>query len=219
MTALAIEHLDFAQRMAAELLNWATLDGEGVDELHPRYVTVTEGRDGPGAVQRAKYSSCADLAHWLLRCIGVRCDWLNRADDNDGRNWKSGVNLNWLCPPPIGPCSVASSRLIDDPEPGDIFVENNVHGGHVFVAIRYDAINDILTSAEYGQPGGKVKHRKGFRAAFKRNALSHLRLRDVLASGVCVADPDVSLLDLPEAGFVRDSPFSVPGIQDPKADP
>jgi hypothetical protein len=182
-----------AQAFAVALLRKAVNDEHGRDESDPFYKRVTENRDGPTPILRAKYSSCADLAHWLLRCLGVRAGWLNRNDDGDAQLWKSGVNLNWLCPSKtIGKCPIACPILQGDPGPGDIFVEKNAHGGHVFCAISYDAATDTLVTAEYGQPGGMRKVRTGFKAAFSKRAYSHIRLADVLAQ--CTAEPDVSPL-------------------------
>lgn len=181
-----------AQAFAQALLRKAVNDEHGRDESDPFYKVVTENRDGPTPAMRAKYSSCADLGHWLLRCLGVRADWLNRDDDADAQRWRSGVNLNWLCPKPIGKCSIARAKLTANPEPGDVFVESNVYGGHVFCAIAYDTATDTLTTAEYGQPGGKLKRRAGFRAAFAKHPLSHIRLADVLE--ICTAPVDVSPL-------------------------
>ncbi len=183
-------NLPEAQTLAAALLRYAVADGAGRSELDPVYRVITENRDGPTPALRARYSSCGDLAHWLLRCLGVRAAWLNRDDDGDGQPWRSGVNLNWLCPPPIGRCTLASPDLQGSPAPGDIFVENNAHGGHVFCCIEYDPTTDTLVTAEYGQPGGVRKVRRGFSAAFhSKKSLSHIRLVDVLSSGLCVAPP------------------------------
>jgi hypothetical protein len=193
--ALTLADLDRAQKLAQTLLSKAVNDEHGRDESDPFYKVVTENRDGPTPKLRAKYSSCADLAHWMLRCLGVRADWLNRNDDGDAHPWRNGVNLNWLCPPPIGKCALAHSKLVADPAPGDVFVESNQFGGHVFCVIAYDAEADMLTTAEYGQPGGKRKRRGGFKAAFARHPLSHLRLVDVLASGAVTEPPDYAIVE------------------------
>ncbi len=177
-----------AERIAVLLLRKAVNDEHGRDESDQIYKTITENRDGPTPAMRAKYSSCADLGHWLLRCLGVRADWLNRNDDGDGQPWRVAVNLNWLCPTPIGKCPIAKRKLQGLPAPGDIFVENNVYGGHVFCAIAYDAATDTLTTAEYGQPGGKRKRRTPFAATFDKKALSHIRLVDVLS--ICTEPVD-----------------------------
>jgi hypothetical protein len=179
-----------AQAIAQALLLQAVNDEHGRDEGDSFYKIVTENRDGPSPLMRAKYSSCADLAHWLLRSLGVRADWLNRNDDGDAQPWRSGVNLNWLCARPIGKCPLATRKLGGEPAPGDVFVENNVYGGHVFCAVDYVAKTDTLISAEYGQPGGKLKTRSLFKVTFDKRALGHLRLADVL--GACSAPVDFS---------------------------
>jgi hypothetical protein len=180
-----------AQAIAQALLLQAVNDEHGRDEGDKFYKVVTENRDGPTPIQRAKYSSCADLAHWFLRSLGVRADWLNRNDDEDGKPWKSGVNLNWLCARPIGKCPLATKQLGGEPAPGDVFVENNVYGGHVFCAVDYVAKTDTLITAEYGQPGGKLKARPLFKLSFNKRSLGHLRLSDV---GACTAPVDFSAL-------------------------
>lgn len=187
--------LPLARAYCAVLLSKAVNDDHGRDELDPFYKIVTENRDGPTPLLRAKYSSCADLAHWMLRCLGVRADWLNRNDDDDAQRWRVGVNLNWLCPPPIGKCRPARSRLAVNIElgAGDVFVENNAHGGHVFCARSYDPIADLLVTAEYGQPGGLTKKRAGFRASFAKRPLSFLSLADALP--FCSADLDVAPIE------------------------
>jgi len=171
-TILTAADLVRAQQIAQALLRKAVNDEHGRTEQDAFYQIVTEGRDVGAA--RAGYSSCGDLAHWLLRCLGVRAPWVNRNDDGDGRNWKVGVNLNWLCPRPIGPCSIASPHLQGDPAPGDIIVQNNAVGGHVICVIELRGPGQLVT-AEYGQPGGKRKER-----AFPQNIISHLRLVDAL---------------------------------------
>jgi hypothetical protein len=198
-------NLERARRLCVELVLHACNDEHGRDESDAVYKRVTENRDGPSPLMRAKYSSCADLAHWMYRCVGVRADWLNRDDDADAQLWRSGVNLNWLCPEPIGKCPIARNKLTCAPEPGDVFVENNAHGGHVFVAVAYDAATDTLTSAEYGQPGGKLKRRVGFTPAFNKRPYSHIRLAEVLASGACQVPPDVGPLGDRLTGEVLDA--------------
>lgn len=206
---MSFASLGEAQTLAVALLRFAVNDGNGRDESDAVYKAVTENRDGPTPAQRARYSSCGDLAHWLLRCMGVRAGWLNRDDDGDAQRWKSGVNLNWLCPPPIGKCHLAHSKLAGMPMPGDVFVENNAYGGHVFCAIAYDPHTDTLTTAEYGQPGGKLKRRSAFCATFDRHAYAHIRLEEVIASPWLVADPVAA----PNWAFPAPSPAARPVLR------
>lgn len=208
-----------AQALAQALLRFAVNDEHGRSETDPIYVRVTEGRDGPTAELRRRYSSCGDLAHWMLRCLGVRAPWLNRDDDGDEKPFRYGVNLNWLVAPPIGRCPIAGKVLQCAPAPGDIFVETNASGGHVYCAIEYDAENDTLTTAEYGQPGGKLKLRSEFRFAHSTKLMSHIRLVDVLPLLTVPPDYDALLMPgetRPEAGFSRSHSHAVGGVQEPK---
>lgn len=178
-----------AERICQLLLSKAVNDEHGRDESDPFYRVVTEDRDGPTPKLRNAYSSCGDLAHWLLRCLGVRAGWLNRNDDGDGQPWRSGVNLNWLTPWPIGKCSIAKPRWQGTFGPGDVIV---VTGSHALAVISYDAEQDALTTAEYGQPGGKRKVRKNTAASFRRAITSHIRLVDALE--VCSTEADLSVI-------------------------
>lgn len=176
-----------AERIAQLLLSKAVNDEHGRDELDPFYKVVTENRDGPTPKLRAGYSSCGDLCHWLLRCLGVREPWLNRNDDGDAQPWRMGANLNWLTPWPIGKCAIAKPKWQGSFTPGDVIV---VTGSHALAVMAYDAERDRLTTAEYGQPGGKRKVRENTAASFRRAITSHIRLVDVL--GLQLAEADLS---------------------------
>lgn len=189
---LTPDKLPIAEQFAVAFFEAATNGEHGRDELDPVYRIITENRDGPTPALRAKYSSCADLGHCWLRTLGIRATWLNRDDDHDGRAWKSGVNLNYLCAPPIGRCSIATKLLYGFPSPGDVFVETNAHGGHVFCAIAYDQGTDTLTTAEYGQPGGRQKKRVGFVRGFNARALGHIKLIEALKH--CTEPVDTSMV-------------------------
>jgi hypothetical protein len=150
------EEIDHRQAYVRPLLDWACGGERGVDENHPHYVEVTEGRD-VGAMQR-KYSSCADLAHWLLFRLGVRAPWINRAEH---RGWKVGANVSMLA-------TTASNSVRRTPVPGARFeagdvliVWNDTQGRDAHVMVVYDHRPDLarLVVAEYGQPGGHVRKR------------------------------------------------------------
>ena len=140
---LSPEEIHRLRCLAASWLEWSCAD-DAVDEQHPRYVRVTEGRDpGPG------YSSCADLAHWLYFRLGCRERWVNRAEH---RGWKMEVNV---------------SRIVAVSEPwrprqlyaGDVLcIANRWPSGtdaHIVCVITHD--EGLLCTAEYGQPGGALK--------------------------------------------------------------
>jgi len=139
--------------VATELVEFACGGTDGRSEADPVYRAVTEGRD-IGTMQR-RYSSCGDLAHWLLYRLGVRLPLVNRAEH---LGWTSGANVSRL----------AFARVAEsDPRrdarflPGDIGIvwsKPQATDAHVFVILE-DAQPDALLVGEYGQPGGHVRAR------------------------------------------------------------
>jgi len=139
------------RKLAARWLEWACGADEGgaVAERHPRYQTVTEGRDRP----TPGYSSCGDLAHWLLYRLGVREAWVNRAEH---RGWRVGVNVSRL----VTNATLFSGQAL---ECGDVLVIANQWpsgtDAHV-VCVLHDLVEGgkrVTCTAEYGQPGGALK--------------------------------------------------------------
>lgn len=184
--------LEYRRKYAQYFFDYACQGEQGVSESHPVYKWVTENRDGPTPLLRAKYSSCADLAHAFLFRVGIdpACPWLNREEETDKPgDWKSGVNLNWLVPKPIGKCDIAKHK-IDLPwlAAGDIVVVNNKYGGHVMCVT--DVTPGLMHTAEYGQPGGMLK-KHGLTQAFLDTVISHISLADT----PLIRDPDTSWLD------------------------
>jgi hypothetical protein len=119
-------------------------DGRGKDD--PVYAAVTEGRDVPP--NRAHYSSCGDLAHWLLERLGVREPWVNRASLG---HYVVGANVWELasCPVHIVP---GQDYM---PAPGDILEIWNTPIGsdaHVCVALSVPVEGQIRL-ANYGVGG------------------------------------------------------------------
>jgi hypothetical protein len=118
--------------------------GRGKDD--PVYLEVVEHRDVPP--MRAKYSSCGDLAWWLLYRLGLRTPWMNRAANH---TYNVGMNVADLsgCPPHIVP----GSDFV--PEPGDILEIWNAPDGrdaHVCVVIA-EPFDGKITLANYGAGG------------------------------------------------------------------
>ncbi|HEY6824144.1 MAG TPA: hypothetical protein VI195_06865 [Steroidobacteraceae bacterium] len=142
--------------MTAELYLWADAavalceyacgwdKGRGKDD--PVYLEVVEHRDVPP--MRAKYSSCGDLAWWLLYRLGLRKPWMNRAANH---TYNIGMNVADLsgCPAHIVP----GADFV--PEPGDILEIWNRPGGedaHVCVVVAVPFFEKI-TLANYGAGG------------------------------------------------------------------
>ena len=139
--------------LAAELVEYACGGADGRPESDLVYQAVTEWRDF-GASQRS-YSSCGDLAHWLLFRLGVRLPFLNRAEH---LGWTSGANVSRLAFANVAEFDPRpDARFL----PGDIGIVWSKREGtdaHVFVILE-DAQPSALLVAEYGQPGGHVRAR------------------------------------------------------------
>jgi hypothetical protein len=158
--------LDVWRAAAVALCEYACGYEAGRTKDDPIYLEVTEKRDGPGPLQRRRYSSCGDLAHWLYKRLGIREPWLNRADDNAFGPWRPGENIARLwggaCPfdqvPPDEPHWM--------PDPGDVLlIWNSGNDAHVMVSLGRDG--PALRTANYGaggmsplaSPGAKIGRR------------------------------------------------------------
>lgn len=150
-------------RQAAKALAlFATNRSVGRSIGDPVHEWITEGRRSEyeralkqGAAwarnMSAGYSSCGDLPHWLLMCLGCRDErYVNRTDDGGDVPWKSGVNISRLC-------SLPSYRNPNeyDPLPGDII--HVASPDHVAVTIRASYMTREIESADYGQPYAAMK--------------------------------------------------------------
>ena len=174
-TVLDEEAVFAARKLAVQLVEYACDGDRGRSETDPIYTEITEGRD-VGAMRR-RYSSCADLAFWMLFRLGVRLPLVNR---HEHRGWRVGMNVAMLvgareCRPVL-----ATERL----KPGDIVVvwnRQDTQDAHVLVVIDHE--RDTLLTAEYGQPGGALKMRH-FRAGLigSRRAQRIIPLASVLRS-------------------------------------
>jgi hypothetical protein len=109
----------------------------------PVFTAVTEGR------QKWKgYSSCGDLAHYVLRELGVRDERiLNRDDDGGVVPWKVGKSLSRLVFNQLGAFVWASGDK--RPKPGDILYMSKPE--HVAVLEELDEAAGSITTYDYGQ--------------------------------------------------------------------
>lgn len=112
----------------------------------PRHLEIKEGRDG------AKYSSCADLAHWLWFRLGLRLPWINR-DEHLG--WVDQVNISRI----VSHSAVYQGERL---EGGDVIVIANVwpagYDAHVVCVVDQPSAN-VLCTAESGLPGNGLQTR------------------------------------------------------------
>lgn len=149
---------------AVLLAKWATADeadpGEPVGSIVYRF--VTESRHYWAQKWRTFYSSCGDLATFVLASLGCGTPddpWINRgpfakgAVPRDGE-WGIGENISdlqnyapaWQAHPKAGEFR---------PEPGDIVCMGNDPKGrdaHIFVI--GEVREDDYVTYDYGQPGG-----------------------------------------------------------------
>jgi hypothetical protein len=139
--------------LAADLVEYACGGAHGRSENDPVYQAVTEGRDA-GAIQR-RYSSCGDLAHWLLYRLGVRLPFVNRREH---RGWTSGVNVSRLAFERIAEVDPGRRERFLPGDIGIVWSKADATDAHVLVILE-DAQPDALLVGEYGQPGGHVRAR------------------------------------------------------------
>ncbi len=139
---------------AVELCRYACGGDKGRGKNDPVYREVTEGRDGPGDLQRAAYSSCGDLGHWLLERLGVREKWVNRHSLGQYHVGANVYELGLGCP--IAHAAPTASDWAG-PEAGDICeIWNGTKGqdAHVFVVLGpSEKVEGKLLTANYGAGG------------------------------------------------------------------
>lgn len=137
------------QEAAVALCEYACGWEHGRDKLDTVYLQVTERRDGPGPAQRKAYSSCGDLAWWMLYRLGLRKPWMNRAATG---TYNIGMNVADLTGSPITRSAMATVV----PEPGDICEVWNLPStsdAHVLVVLGPGPTKDQLRTANYGAGG------------------------------------------------------------------
>lgn len=149
--------LSALREAASALLSYA-VGPVGRATTDPIYRLIVEGRIAP------KYSSCGDLAHWLLYRLGVRAPWINRAEFKPplGHGWRVEWNLTYLTAP-TNPAAYAARKMTAVPQllAGDVFQVSNRFGGHELCVTAGEPGADpgtwLVHTAEYGQPGGAPK--------------------------------------------------------------
>lgn len=145
-----------------ELAAWACGYALGRSKVDPVYVDVTENEHG---CAREKYSSCADLVHWLAKRCGVQRAWVNRTDDDFGPNWQFAVNVSRIA----GVGKVVTGTFL--PEPGDMCISWNrpdTKDAHVWVYLGpNEAKPGEHWSANYGAGGMSKAESPGARLASK----------------------------------------------------
>jgi len=197
---------DIARTFATEFLNYACGRWTGGrNENDVVYAQVSEGRD-VGPMQKS-YSSCGDLAHWLLFRMGCRSAFINRKEH---LGWHMGLNVAKL----VGASVADDANETDRYAAGDVLIiwsKPDATDAHVMVVLSHDA--NILTSAEYGQPGGAFRvhpwtnpGRIGQRKVHKVLRLMKVML-DAEANGKLL-EPDYTILPIAQAYAIEHPPPS-----------
>lgn len=192
--------------LAADLIRFACLSRDpGRPFEDPVYKAVTEGRQDKTAGYiraweqkpaetrgtRPFYSSCGDLAHWLLFRLGVRFRWINR-DEHDGWHYVGADNnVTTLCRKPLGTNPVAIKPKLDEHfQAGDILIVGTAlpNTTHVTCVINHDPRTGYLLTGDYGQPHGALRDKNPLTVS-----------RDRLWRGNRSVDSWLPLLDVIEA--------------------
>jgi len=204
-------HLDEEElrSVAVKLALYAVNDDKGRDVGDPVHEEVTEGRTKEWEVAKRQglswalkmiYSSCGDLAAWLLWRLGCRDDNLmNRTNDDGIRNWIPGRNTTAITGSKL--FIRGTTRSAYQPQPGDILFTMNA-GGHIAIVLDWDPVRKLVTTADYGQPYG----RKRVRELSQQNGLWYIKGKtDTKASHILgwiniasvpfVAEPDYTGID------------------------
>lgn len=115
---------------------------------------IAQGRER----QTRIYSSCGDLAHWLLWRLGYKGPVLNRNVPSLGLKWQMGMNIGrirytgerqglWVPFTRGSLPALGDICMITDPA-----VPNREH---VFVALAVDGVRRLVTSGDAGQVNAK----------------------------------------------------------------
>jgi len=187
MTSLAVR-----RDMARAWCDYATDGDKGRTLKDPIYQQISEFRDHGG-----DYSSCGDLAHWLLYRLGCREDFVNRVE---GGHYRSGLNVNLLHARPVG--SNAEAEIWDGEfeslEVGDILVYwSNATATNTHVNVFESYHDGALSTWDYGQGpfGGQGSDPNPIEAKKRTRLVSEMvrPIKSVLRLGNVkfAAEPDV----------------------------
>lgn len=124
----------------------------GFDKLAPKYVTTTEGRDGPTAEARSRYSSCGDQLHRILELIGVRNEpWVNRKSLG---HYMVGANISRLEPAACPAAKTPPRDVTYRPPPGSLcLIWTSGYDAHAFVVLGDGSDVNHIRTGNYGAGG------------------------------------------------------------------
>ena len=142
------------RRAALALASFATDGANGRDVGDPVFDWVTENRRKSNELRRSKgstevaYSSCGDLGHWLLMCLGCRNEKIvNRDWDGGQMKWKVGMNISMLVNSPW-----YTRCKAEIPKPGSIIHVSGAVANTDHIAVFEKAEDGLFCTFNYGQP-------------------------------------------------------------------
>lgn len=128
--------LSARQKLALSAALYAVGYERGRTLLDPVFAAVTEGR------QRAGYSGCGDLGHFVVMLLGHRSKWNNR-DELFG--WDNQVNISRLLP------IARKVRIGEILQPGDIYIGGVADPALTHVGVIYSDSPTETVTLDYGQ--------------------------------------------------------------------
>lgn len=138
--------------------------------------------------KKGGYSSCGDLAHWVLFCLGLRDERiLNRTTDGGQVPWVSGVNISRIL------LLDAYERHPKAFKAGDIL--HIAYPDHVCVVDMFDFDHGTISSWNYGAPHGK----------YAESQLLQRGSTTLIGTRTIVGRVDIDRVKLAESSIVPDS--------------
>jgi len=169
MKRVHLSTIDDVRRAAVALATFAVDGDRGRSTHDPVHEWITEGRRAQyeralahgyawAKAMPAGYSSCGDLAHWMLTMLGVRDERVvNRGDDGGVCGWAVGANLSRLVRSPwyVHASKHGMPALGDvlHVAPSDHVAVHVAPSDHVAVLLAMPDAAQWIT-ADYGQPCG-----------------------------------------------------------------
>ena len=158
-----------SDRFIRDLVEYATKDfDQGRLVETPVYKAVVENRQEEAKSSGTFYSSCGDLAHWLLYRLGLRTDTVNRKEHKGWEWFGARNNVTRLATDPA-----ARPYKGEQLHTGDILIvatadplgKLGLGPTHVTVVLDADQAKGKITTGDYGQPGGRMYTRPYFKAS------------------------------------------------------
>ena len=154
---------DLLHYLGGDLEPWGNEPGETSSQRQ-----ITDPVYARGLVEGRKYkppaSSCGDAPHCLYFRLGVRFDWVNRAEHHGWEYLGARNNITRLtAKKKFGVNPIAKVSTSDDYfECGDVLIVNvsDPNTTHALCVLHHDPNNGTILSMESGQPGAAIRLHK-----------------------------------------------------------